>query len=154
MKFDPNQNGCPYNTDTTIRTAEEALRYQDPDDGNRSCSDPDFRPPHDPGDGCCVPGSCHFGDPFPPIDDLYKHLCDVYHKKNHDYGNSFEDGLDEDGLIFAKMHLMEKYNRFKKLISEPNLVHGEGIRDSLLDMANYAIMTVYWMDKHPNQTLK
>ena len=52
------------------------------------------------------------------------------------------------------MHLMEKYNRFKKLISEPNHVNGEGIRDSLLDMANYAIMTVYWMDRHPNQTLR
>lgn len=153
MKFDATKNGYPHNTDTTIRTAEEALHYQDQDDGNRSCSNPDYRLPHDPGCGCEA-GTCHYGEEFPPIDDLYKHLCDVYHKKNHDYGNSFEDGLDEDGLIFAKMHLMEKYNRFKKLISEPNLVHGEGIRDSLLDMANYAIMTVYWMDKHPNQTLK
>jgi len=148
MKFDATKNGYPYNTDTTIRTAEEALCYQDPDNGNRSYSNIDDRPPHDPNEG-------GVGNPVdPPIDDLYRHLCDVYHKKNHDYGNSFEDGLDEDGLIFAKMHLMEKYNRFKKLISEPNLVHGEGIRDSLLDMANYAIMTVYWMDKHPNQTLK
>jgi len=87
------------------------------------------------------------------IDDLYAHLCEVYHQKNHDYGNSFEDGLNEDGLIFAKMHLMEKYNRFKMLIKEPNKVKNEGIRDSLLDMANYAIMTVYWMDNHTQQTL-
>lgn len=83
----------------------------------------------------------------PCIDELYDYLKDVYHKKNHDYGNSFEDGLDEDGLIFSKMHLMEKYNRFKKLITETNQVNGEGIRDSLLDMANYAIMTVHWLDK-------
>ena len=152
MKFDPNQNGYPHNTNTTIRTAEEALHYQDQDDGNRSCSNPDFRPPCDPNEYGI--GNCASRPVDPPIDDLYHHLCDVYHKKNHDYGNSFEDGLNEDGLIFAKMHLMEKYNRFKKLISEPNLVNGEGIRDSLLDMANYAIMTVYWMDKHPNQTLK
>lgn len=82
------------------------------------------------------------------IDALYDHLKEVYHKKNHDYGNSFEDGLNEDGLIFAKMHLMEKYNRFKMLITEKNQVNNEGIRDSLLDMANYAIMTVHWMDKH------
>ena len=135
MNFDPTKSGYPYST--TI--------------GN-CCSNPeatiDSRPPHDPNEG----GIGNSVDP--PIDDLYRHLCDVYHKKNHDYGNSFEDGLNEDGLIFAKMHLMEKYNRFKKLISEPNLVNGEGIRDSLLDMANYAIMTVYWMDTHPNQTLR
>lgn len=150
MEYNPLKSGYPYNT--TIKTAEEALHCQDQDDGNRSYSNTDFRPPHDPnenGIGNCAPSSVD-----PPIDELYHHLCDVYHRKNHDYGNSFEDGLDEDGLIFAKMHLMEKYNRFKKLISEPNHVNGEGIRDSLLDMANYAIMTVYWMDKHPNQTLK
>lgn len=154
MNFKPLKSDYPHNTDTTMKTAEEAFRCQGQDDGNKTCSIPGIRPHHDQGNGCCKQDNCKCGDKFPPIDDLYKHLCDVYHKKNHDYGNSFEDGLDEDGLIFAKMHLMEKYNRFKKLISEPNLVDGEGIRDSLLDMANYAIMTVYWMDKHPNKTLK
>lgn len=103
-------------------------------------------------DNCDNCANCATKNPVPSIDSLYQHLCDVYHKKNHDYGNSFEDGLDEDGLIFAKMHLMEKYNRFKMLIKEPNKVKGEGIRDSLLDMANYAIMTVHWMDKHENDT--
>lgn len=144
MNFDPTKSGYPYSVSGAVSMT-----------GN-GCSNPeatiDDRPLHDPNENGI--GNCAMKPVDPPIDDLYDHLKKVYHQKNHDYGNSFEDGLNEDGLIFAKMHLMEKYNRFKKLISEPNHVNGEGIRDSLLDMANYAIMTVYWMDRHPNQTLR
>lgn len=99
-----------------------------------------------------APNQIHkFGQNVEKIDYLYDNLKETYYRKNHDYGNSFEDGLNEDGLIFAKMHLMEKYNRFKMLINDKNQVQDEGIKDSLLDMANYAIMTAWWMDKQNNK---
>ena len=118
-----------YPNNTSTKTCESNKQYTT--DSSIGCFNPDYE--------------------RDSIDALYDHLKEVYHKKNHDYGNSFAEGLDEDGLIFAKMHLMEKYKRFKQLITEPNLVNGEGIRDSLLDMANYAVMTVDWIDKNSNK---
>lgn len=70
----------------------------------------------------------------------------TYYKKNIDYGNSFDDSLDEDGLVVAKIRLGDKWKRFGQLINNDAKVSDESKRDTLLDMANYAIMTVMWMD--------
>lgn len=72
-------------------------------------------------------------------------MCEVYQAKNHDYGNSFDKSLDEDGLIAAKVRIGDKYNRFGNLIRKENKVSDESVEDTLLDMANYAIITVMWM---------
>ena len=37
-------------------------------------------------------------------------------------------------------------NRIEKLSTSEAQVSGESIKDTLLDMANYAIMTVMWMN--------
>lgn len=71
---------------------------------------------------------------------------DIYAKKNLDYGNSFDISLDEDGLLVAKIRLGDKMKRFASLIKNPQQVKDESIRDTLIDMANYAKMTVMWMD--------
>ena len=39
-------------------------------------------------------------------------------------------------------------NRTKSLIKKEAQVKDESIKDTLLDMANYAIMTVMWMNKN------
>ena len=95
--------------------------------------------------------------PYPVKDDatrfeeITKTMLDTFKKKNHDYGNSFEQSLDEEGLAAARIRMGDKWNRFKQL-SKGDIaqVNDESITDTLLDMANYAIMTKIWLDKNGN----
>lgn len=78
-------------------------------------------------------------------------LLETYVRKNADYGNSFGESLDEDGLIASKTRIGDKFRRFSSLIKNDALVNDESIEDTLLDMANYAIMTVMWMRSQDKQ---
>lgn len=80
--------------------------------------------------------------------DICKGLNEIYEKKNHDYGDSFHDTFVEEGMAMARIRLSDKLNRFKKLskADSEQKVNDESIRDTLLDLANYAIMTVMEMD--------
>ena len=75
-------------------------------------------------------------------------IIDTYERKNHDYGNSFEESLNKFGLVASAVRLSDKFNRFTTLITKEALVNDESMRDTLLDMATYAIMTVMYLDKH------
>lgn len=78
--------------------------------------------------------------------DILDKMNDVYEKKNIDYGDSFSESCDEFGIIASVTRISDKYRRFKQLsLSNANLVEDESIEDTLLDMANYAIMTVMWL---------
>lgn len=78
---------------------------------------------------------------------LCKELNDLYARKNHDYGDSFHQTFEEEGLAMARIRLGDKLNRFKTLSrSEGQAVVDESIRDTLLDLANYAVMTVLEME--------
>ena len=77
-------------------------------------------------------------------------MAKTYESKNHDYGNSFELSLDEFGLIASVVRLNDKMNRIKSLIKKEAKVKDESIKDTLLDMANYAILTIMWMNKNQN----
>ena len=80
--------------------------------------------------------------------DITKNMTNIFERKNHDYGNSFEQSLDEEGLAGMRIRGGDKWLRFKNLSKGKNpLVKDESIRDTLLDLANYCIMTVMWMDK-------
>lgn len=75
-------------------------------------------------------------------------MLDVYKKKNHDYGDSFNKSLDKRGLVTSVIKLEDKFNRFDNLSrGEQPLVSNEPIEDTLLDLANYAIMTLMWLRK-------
>lgn len=81
--------------------------------------------------------------------DRHKELVDGLHdtflKKNADYGSSFHDTYADLGIISAVTRISDKFNRAKTLAKNlekaPN-VKDEAITDTLLDMANYCIMTV------------
>ena len=67
----------------------------------------------------------------------------VYKAKNHDYGDSFGDTFKKLGIISAVTRLSDKMNRLMSLaVSHNAQVKDEKIEDTLLDMANYAIMTL------------
>lgn len=73
-------------------------------------------------------------------------LTELYRKKNHDYGDSFHKSYEEFGLTMAEIRINDKVNRFKTLIKSDSQVNDESIRDTLLDAANYCIMTVMELD--------
>ena len=71
----------------------------------------------------------------------------TYEKKNADYGDSFAQSLDKHGLIAAIVRMDDKMNRVINLYkADEQLVEDESIRDTLMDLANYAIMSVMWLD--------
>lgn len=69
-------------------------------------------------------------------------LHDTYRRKNADYGDSFGKQFKEYGLTSSAIRLEDKFSRFKNLIKQQALVQDEKMEDTLLDMANYCIMTV------------
>ena len=79
--------------------------------------------------------------------DVHKNICDglnsLYVAKNHDYGDSFGETFKEEGFAASRIRLTDKLNRFKKLTRDGGQqVNDESIRDTLIDLANYAIMTL------------
>ena len=79
---------------------------------------------------------------------LHKDLCDelneLYKKKNHDYGDSFGETFNKLGIISAITRITDKYNRLVSLCTlseDERKVKDESISDTLIDMANYCIMT-------------
>ncbi len=79
--------------------------------------------------------------------DICKEINDLYAKKNHDYGDSFHQTFVEEGFAMSRIRLSDKFNRFKTLSRGTEAaVKDESIRDTLIDLANYAIMTVLEMD--------
>lgn len=71
----------------------------------------------------------------------------LYERKNHDYGDSFHQTFSEEGMAMARIRLGDKLRRFKTLSrGGEQKVNDESIRDTLIDLANYAIMTVLEME--------
>ena len=79
--------------------------------------------------------------------EICKEINELYAKKNHDYGDSFHQTFVEEGMAMARIRLGDKFNRFKTLSRNgEQQVNDESIRDTLIDLANYAIMTVLEME--------
>ena len=75
-------------------------------------------------------------------------LTETYEKKNADYGNSFGNSLDKHGLIAGIIRMDDKMSRLISLNSKKEQqVMDESLRDTLMDLANYAIMSVMWLDE-------
>lgn len=78
---------------------------------------------------------------------LHARICDdlnkLYERKNHDYGDSFGKSFAEYGMSMPCIRLEDKLNRLKALTRSGNQqVSDESIDDTLMDLANYAIMTL------------
>lgn len=73
---------------------------------------------------------------------ITEEMVQTYERKNHDYGNSFSQSYAEHGAIAGIVRIGDKYNRVKQLLVEKQQaeVNTESAVDTLLDMANYAIM--------------
>lgn len=83
--------------------------------------------------------------------EICREINELYAKKNHDYGDSFGQTFKEEGFAMSRIRLSDKLNRFKTLSrGVKQEVNDESIRDTLIDLANYAIMTVLEMEVAEN----
>lgn len=76
--------------------------------------------------------------------DICSELNEIYVKKNSDYNDAFAKSFGEYGMAMPCIRLEDKLNRLKALTvhSKQQQVSDESIEDTLLDLANYAIMTL------------
>lgn len=76
---------------------------------------------------------------------VHKNLCndmhELYERKNADYGDSFSQMRHRYPQVIG-MKLWEKVNRLCNLLDHPQIqqVQDEAIEDTLMDIANYAMM--------------
>lgn len=91
---------------------------------------------------------------------IYEELKGLYISKNSDYGNSFQEVREEfNNFPVILIRLSDKFKRVKNLLSQkydctienPN---NESVEDSLLDLANYAIMEVACMRVDEKEKVK
>lgn len=77
----------------------------------------------------------------------YDHQWNVFCRKNHDYGNSFEKSLDTFGLVAGIVRMNDKFERLVSL-NDPNKdaqIASESLVDTLEDLSNYAAMAACWL---------
>lgn len=87
--------------------------------------------------------------------DIVDEMAKTYEKKNTDYGDSFGISVRKYGNIAALTRISDKFNRIENLILNGNAqVKDESLKDTLLDLANYAIMTVMAIEDNDFENVK
>jgi len=74
--------------------------------------------------------------------EICKKMNDLYIVKNHDYGDSFGETFNKLGVISAVTRITDKVNRLQSICTKEQQVSDETLEDTLLDAANYCIMTL------------
>lgn len=79
--------------------------------------------------------------------DQYDNQWNVFCRKNHDYGNSFEKSLDTFGLVAGIVRMNDKFERLVSLNdpSKDAQIASESLVDTLEDLSNYAAMAACWL---------
>ena len=75
-------------------------------------------------------------------------MTELYAKKNHDYGNSFDEGCDKIGTGYPLGRLLDKMNRLIACMGkEDKMQVNESIEDTLTDLACYSVMTLSYLKR-------
>lgn len=72
--------------------------------------------------------------------ELLDYLHELYITKNADYGDSVHETFEKYGLTSYLVRIEDKINRARTITTKEALVNDEKIEDTLLDLANYAIL--------------
>lgn len=79
---------------------------------------------------------------------IVKEMTELYAKKNHDYGNSFDEGCDKIGIGYPLGRLLDKMNRLIACMGkEDEMQINESIEDTLKDLACYSVMTLSYLKR-------
>ena len=88
------------------------------------------------------------------FDDIVSKMREIYIAKNTDYGSSFDKGMNRFGWKSFLTRVYDKFNRVDELTSTGNnpKVVDEKLEDTLMDLANYAILGIIYlrMNNNPN----
>ena len=82
--------------------------------------------------------------------EITKQLNEIYIAKNTDYGDAFGDTFKKLGIISAVTRITDKTNRLMSLSAKTEAernVKDETIKDTLMDLADYALMTLIEMEE-------
>ena len=75
---------------------------------------------------------------------IHKEALDLFTKKNADYGDSFA----KHGSVGVLVRLGDKLSRLQSVTSKQvTLVNTESVRDTLIDLHNYAAMAIMLLDE-------
>ena len=75
-------------------------------------------------------------------------MTELYAKKNHDYGNSFDEGCDKIGTGYPLGRLLDKINRLIACMGkEDEMQINESIEDTLKDLTCYSVMTLSYLKR-------
>lgn len=87
----------------------------------------------------------------------FQQICETmaatYAAKNHDYGDSFSSTFAEFGIVAAITRMTDKMNRIKALSKSVAEVKSESLKDTLIDLANYSIMTILELEETAPMTM-
>ena len=81
------------------------------------------------------------------FEDITIALRKLYEAKNRDYNDSFGQSFAKWGLPMSCIRLGDKLNRLESFAQDKKMfVKDESVKDTLMDLANYAIMTLVEME--------
>ena len=79
-------------------------------------------------------------------------MIQLYARKNHDYGNSFDEGCDKIGTGYPLGRLLDKMNRLIACMGKEDTMQvNESIEDTLKDLACYSVMTLSYLRRKKNK---
>lgn len=75
---------------------------------------------------------------------IQKEGKELFRRKNQDYGDAFADY----GVVGVLVRMGDKIRRFQSINSKGiQVVNDEGLRDTLIDLHNYAAMAIMLLDE-------
>lgn len=85
------------------------------------------------------------------LENVQKGALEMFKKKNKDYGDAFA----KYGLVGVLMRIEDKIQRALSITKNGvNMVNDESIRDTLMDLHNYAAMGVMLLDEKEESNLE
>lgn len=83
---------------------------------------------------------------------ILKEMDVIHTKKNADYGNNFHKRYKKYGFLTALLRLTDKMERLENIYEKGEIqVKDESVEDTLIDLANYAVMTVVELRNEKNK---
>lgn len=77
------------------------------------------------------------------FNNILNEMKEVHERKNADYGNNFHKRYERWGFLTALLRLSDKMERLENIYEKGEIqVKDESVEDTLLDLANYAVMTL------------
>lgn len=74
------------------------------------------------------------------FENIANEAIETYKRKNKDYGSSYTKTFDKYGNVAGIIPILNKVHRLESLIEKNSHEVDESLQDSLLDLANYALM--------------